>query len=349
MFDDLIKKAKALIPKKKSDDDDEEEEGEDEDDESGSSDKTTQVRIDAITKKGIEVDALDKDSLDDDDDKDDDDDDEDEEEEEGEQAEKKKKRAKLIRGLFIGALVVAFAMEVFFPEEEKVDPKQQKAAMAMAKAKGKSKGKGKGKQKKPRSKKKKVAATPAATPKPTPKVAAIPDPIPKPTPVPTPKPTPVPTPKIAATSKPTPAPTKEPEFTLNLANIGEGVQKDKPGGPGLPKTPLNGANKAKAGESDSISPLDMIVSDLDKKQPKDYPKPPDYTLLGRGLVYNCKGKHWACVNKDSYFGCRTNMKWTKSNRKTLECTIVNVYSSADDCRIVQVHNINTRVSKEVCN
>ena len=36
-----------------------------------------------------------------------------------------------------------------------------------------------------------------------------------------------------------------------------------------------------------------------KMEVKAYVAPPAYDNLGRGLVYNCKGRHWACVDKDS--------------------------------------------------
>ena len=35
-----------------------------------------------------------------------------------------------------------------------------------------------------------------------------------------------------------------------------------------------------------------------------YTPPPDYEKLGRGLVYNCDLKHWACVNRVGYFQCQ---------------------------------------------
>ena len=41
----------------------------------------------------------------------------------------------------------------------------------------------------------------------------------------------------------------------------------------------------------------------------------DYKRLGRGLVYNCRSKFWACLNKKEYLNCRGNLKWSKLNQK----------------------------------
>lgn len=75
---------------------------------------------------------------------------------------------------------------------------------------------------------------------------------------------------------------------------------------------------------------------------------PLYDQLGRGLVYNCKEKHWACVDKDSYIGCNKNMKWNKSQGKPNECVTINVYATDDDCSIVQKYNVSTGVSTAFC-
>ncbi len=85
-----------------------------------------------------------------------------------------------------------------------------------------------------------------------------------------------------------------------------------------------------------------------KMEVKAYVAPPVYETLGRGLVYNCKGRHWACVDKDSYIQCRQNEIWQKNVGKSAECSARNVYSSIDDCKIVQTHNINTAVVIDFC-
>lgn len=74
----------------------------------------------------------------------------------------------------------------------------------------------------------------------------------------------------------------------------------------------------------------------------------EYNLIGRGLVYNCKGKHWACVARDSWFKCKNNEKWSSANSKDKECKTIDVYASEDDCRTVQINNINTRKETSFC-
>ena len=80
-----------------------------------------------------------------------------------------------------------------------------------------------------------------------------------------------------------------------------------------------------------------------------YTAPPAYDQEGRGLVYNCKDKHWACVDKASYLNCNKNMKWNKSHRKPAECSVLNVYVSEDDCALVQKFNVTTAVATPFCN
>ena len=109
------------------------------------------------------------------------------------------------------------------------------------------------------------------------------------------------------------------------------------------------------GDSGLLSMKDAIKKDLiqkseDKKKIKeslelmeedmDYVAPPNYKRLGRGLVYNCIDKHWACVDKFAYFQCRENFKYNKGHKKKAECVIRNVYASVEDCSVIQTHYIN---------
>ncbi|HAZ13979.1 MAG TPA: hypothetical protein DCY86_14415 [Bdellovibrionales bacterium] len=95
--------------------------------------------------------------------------------------------------------------------------------------------------------------------------------------------------------------------------------------------------------------IDKVVEQLDKQKALEYVSPPTYEELGRGLVYNCKGLHWACINKDAYFVCRDNMKWNATHTKPKECVTINVYATNEDCEQIQLHNINTREKTEFCN
>ncbi|MBI2521857.1 MAG: hypothetical protein HYV97_15685 [Bdellovibrio sp.] len=79
-----------------------------------------------------------------------------------------------------------------------------------------------------------------------------------------------------------------------------------------------------------------------------YSPPPSYDELGRGLVYNCKGKHWACVNQDAYTACKNNMNWNTTNGKPQECVTANVYATDEDCKLIQLHNINTLAKTDFC-
>ena len=76
--------------------------------------------------------------------------------------------------------------------------------------------------------------------------------------------------------------------------------------------------------------------------------PPPYDQLGRGLVYNCKDKYWACVDKPAYVTCNKNMKWNKSKGNSAECVVQAIYGSDDDCAKVQKYNVSTSQATTFC-
>jgi len=96
------------------------------------------------------------------------------------------------------------------------------------------------------------------------------------------------------------------------------------------------------GEKKETKLEDKIVAD------DVYTPPPVYDQLGRGLVYNCKEKHWACVEKSAYVLCNKNMLWNKSKGKPAECSVQNVYNSDADCNTVQKYNISTSKPTPFC-
>ena len=110
--------------------------------------------------------------------------------------------------------------------------------------------------------------------------------------------------------------------------------------------PLKENNEVKpiAGKKPKKSMLD-IAKKIEKKareesKRKEYKKV-NYLRVGRGLAYNCKEKYWACLNKSEYFNCRDNKEHLELNKKPKECFPLEVYSSIRDCKIIQIHNINT--------
>lgn len=97
-----------------------------------------------------------------------------------------------------------------------------------------------------------------------------------------------------------------------------------------------------AADKKEIKLEDKIVAD------DNYTPPPAYDQLGRGLVYNCKEKYWACIDKMAYVSCNKNMKWNVANGKAAECVVQNVYNSDDDCNIVQKYNVSTNKETPFC-
>lgn len=75
---------------------------------------------------------------------------------------------------------------------------------------------------------------------------------------------------------------------------------------------------------------------------------PAYDQVGRGLVYNCKDKYWACVDKPAYVICNKNMKWNKSKGNSMECVVQNIYNSDEDCAKIQKYNVSTSQPTGFC-
>ncbi len=100
-------------------------------------------------------------------------------------------------------------------------------------------------------------------------------------------------------------------------------------------------------EDQISSAVETVVSE-EEKIISDYISPPRYHRFGRGLIYNCKGKHWACVDQYSFLKCRENEKWNEQNNKNEECKTRNVYATSSDCIKVQTYYTNNSENTDFC-
>ena len=75
---------------------------------------------------------------------------------------------------------------------------------------------------------------------------------------------------------------------------------------------------------------------------------PLYDSIGKGLVYNCRDKHWACVEISSYKKCRQNYSWNKSNNIPAECYPFAALESSFDCATVQQEKIDSVGDTNFC-
>ena len=108
--------------------------------------------------------------------------------------------------------------------------------------------------------------------------------------------------------------------------------------------------------TDESSMTDKILEDLEKQVKKDQPKevkkeyvtPPDYEYKGRGLVYNCAGKHWACVDGPSYKTCENNFSSTTYQKKNIECYPFNVYDTTKSCQMMQNRVVSSNAKTDFC-
>lgn len=92
---------------------------------------------------------------------------------------------------------------------------------------------------------------------------------------------------------------------------------------------------------------------VDKKQEKIQGEikpmdPPTYEINGRSLVYNCNGKHWACIDSVSFKTCEKNYAWNSSQGRAIECYPVKGLPSAESCEAVQQKYIDNIEETEFC-
>lgn len=103
----------------------------------------------------------------------------------------------------------------------------------------------------------------------------------------------------------------------------------------------------KLGENSDLN-QDTVVEKVISQEEKEQVDPPNYNLLGRGLVYNCEEKFWACVSKVSYFQCGGHEQWSQKFSKNPKCVTRNVYASIEDCEIVQAYYVDHNESVDFC-
>ena len=110
-----------------------------------------------------------------------------------------------------------------------------------------------------------------------------------------------------------------------------------------PSNPIEEVKIPSSGESNaSPSMVSKIVEEVIETLP------PVYDQVGRGLVYNCKDKYWACLDKPAYVTCSKNQKFNKSKGNSAECVVSDIYSSDEDCAKIQKYNVSTNVSTAFC-
>lgn len=241
------------------------------------------------------------------------------------------KKKQIIRYVIIGAVVILIASE-FFPSDEE--------APAEGTATTETPG-----FKKPIRKKVVKEPEPEA-----PVVAEEPTPVAE---------EPVTTPTEPAVTTETPTATEEPVVTAPAeetpVETTPPVVDEEPviATPSGSEDSIDGENKSPVVDENLT---DKILEDLEKqaktsqvknKKP-EYVSPPDYEYRGRGLVYNCVGKHWACVDGPGYKTCEDNSAGNKFLKKKAECYPFNVYDSQKGCENMQNRVVSSSAKTDFC-
>lgn len=143
------------------------------------------------------------------------------------------------------------------------------------------------------------------------------------------------------------APSQSTESQVNIKNIPK-VQEQVLG----EEKVQSNLEKANLKIKESTSPIAQQIEGLksinkitQRQIEQEYSEPPTYDRLGKGLVYNCKDKHWACIDKANFFICRNHQLWAKNNNSNPSCVIDNVYISLQDCMKMQRYNIHNLASQ----
>ncbi len=79
-----------------------------------------------------------------------------------------------------------------------------------------------------------------------------------------------------------------------------------------------------------------------------FERAPNYEVLGRGLVYNCEGKHWACIDKEGFSHCEMNKKWHEQKGSKPSCVPFQVYENEADCGKAQQGKVNEAIKTDFC-
>jgi flagellar basal body-associated protein FliL len=165
------------------------------------------------------------------------------------------------------------------------------------------------------------------------------------------------TPEPTAT-EPVPGSTPEPTTTVEATSTTETTTTTEPidtsHDPGNTPDSVDGTQTT--GTTDE-NLTDQILQDLEKQVKTDKPivkkteyvTAPDYEYRGRGLVYNCRGKHWACIDAPSYKACEDNSSSTKYLKKTTECVPFNVYETLKGCESMQNRMVSSSAKTNFCN
>lgn len=74
----------------------------------------------------------------------------------------------------------------------------------------------------------------------------------------------------------------------------------------------------------------------------------DFYRYGRGLVFNCRDQHWACVDQQAYSLCEKNMRISKFRKLPSLCLVKEVYATEKDCERAQYQYMDNDDAMREC-
>jgi hypothetical protein len=271
-------------------------------------------------------------------------------------AKKKKIRTNAIRGAIVLALVFIIAQDYIFPPEPEVTAPVLKPRQRPVKKKTDIAVEDTSSATTPAPEETSVAATEPVTETPSePTAETVTD---------------APAPVEAAPSEVIEEPSTAPRISDVESDTSGSTTLAPEGEPASEPSPAfnNEVVSAESSTSDSITGdtsdassedlTEQILTGLEKEVNKnqntttkktEYVAPPDYEYQGRGLVYNCSGKHWACVDGPSYKACEENASSNEFLKKKTECHPFNIYESPRGCASIQNRMVSSNAKTSFCN
>lgn len=70
---------------------------------------------------------------------------------------------------------------------------------------------------------------------------------------------------------------------------------------------------------------------------------------GSHLIYDCKQKHWVCVDKDGVELCNKLRGWAKNiDKMSLKCTVIKSFQADSECISAQKRKVEELIPTTFC-
>lgn len=150
--------------------------------------------------------------------------------------------------------------------------------------------------------------------------------------------------------EPVPEPVFEPEIPSAQDKSEQGVSDLE-----IDDSVINEVTESSGGEEITDAILKQLEMNAKARRDETIAKqnieptsPPNYLDFGAGLVYNCSGRHWACVSNEAFEQCGKNYAWNVKEVNPVECYPSELYESNLDCESMQQYKTDMAAKTKFC-